>query len=161
MLKSASGSGSAAPEFDETARDSYRRFHRERIRYNDLDPLGHVTSISFVSLFESARIMFVRESGRPVDGPDFGWMLVNVDINYHSQLHFPCDIDIGTSLLKIGKSSVTTIQGMFDHMRCCATQRSVLVHVDRSTDRAAAISDDARAALTRAAGQSLLTGIDT
>ena len=160
MLDSAAGSTGIEPEFDDKARDSYRRFHRETIRYNDLDPLGHVTSISFVSLFESARIMFVRESGRPVDGQDFGWMLVNVDINYHGQLHFPCDIDIGTRLLKIGTSSVTTIQAMFDGTRCCATQRSVLVHVDRATDRAAAISTDARNALMQAASDPSHTGQD-
>ncbi len=158
MLKNAAGSTAIEPDFDIMARDNYHRFHREIIRYNDLDPLGHVTSISFVSMFESARILFIHESGSPVDGPDFGWMLVSVDIDYHNQLHFPCDIDIGTHLLKIGRSSVTTIQGMFDGTRCCATQRSVLVHVDRTTDRSSPISDEARSALMLAAGTPTHTG---
>ena len=45
---------------------AYRYWLEDTIRFNDLDPVGHVTSISFLVLFETARILFVAGGGAGV-----------------------------------------------------------------------------------------------
>ena len=66
--------GGEKPEegFDPASLESYAWVYKEKIRYNDLDPLGHVTSQSFVNFFETARVLFFLEAGHPVDDPDVG-----------------------------------------------------------------------------------------
>ena len=130
--------------FDPADPGSYAQVYRERVRYNDLDPLGHVTSQSFVNFFETARVLFFLEVGQPVDDPEFGWMIVRLDTNFLGQLHFPARIDVGTRLLRLGNSSVTTMQGLFFEGSCRATLKSVLVRVDRRKDRPAPIPEDMR-----------------
>lgn len=138
------GGEESAPGFDPANPESYAWVYREKIRYNDLDPLGHVTSQSFVNFFETARVLFFLDSGQRVDDPEFGWMLVRLDTSFLGQLHFPAEVDVGTRLLRLGNSSVTTMQGIFLNGSCRATLKSVLVHVDRSKDRSAPISEDMR-----------------
>lgn len=139
--------------FDPKGRDSYSWIYREKIRYNDLDPLGHVTSQSFVNFFETARVLFILEAGQRVDDPEFGLMLVRLDTSFHGQLHFPAEIDVGTRLIRLGNSSLTTMQGIFYDGTCRANLLSVLVHVDRKRDRSAAIPDDFRRRLLAVDGQ--------
>lgn len=138
--------------FNPTVLASYRRCQTLDLRYNDVDPLGHVTSISFLNCLETARVEFFADSGHPVDDPNVGWMLVKLDIDYLGQLHYPGSVTIGTRLLRVGRSSVTTIQGLFAGDRCCATLRSILVHVERGAERAAEIPADLRTALWQACG---------
>ena len=139
--------------FDPKSRDSYSWSYREKIRYNDLDPLGHVTSLSFVNFFETARVLFILEAGQRVDDPDFGLMLVRLDTSFHGQLHFPAEIDVGPRLLRLGNSSITTMQGIFYDGLCRANLLSVLVHVDRKRDCSAPIPDDFRRRLLTVDGQ--------
>jgi acyl-CoA thioester hydrolase len=141
-----------AASFDPTVRSNFRCFHSVDLRYNDVDSLGHVTSISFLNCLETARVRFVQEAGLAVDARPFGWMLVKLDIDYLGQLHFPGQVMIGTRLARVGRSSITTIQGLFDGERCCATLKTAIVHVDRLSDRAAEIPADLRARLWQVDG---------
>lgn len=141
-----------AAEFDPSVKSNFIRFHEMDLRYHDVDPLGHVTSISFLSCMETARVLFVQEAGLAVDARPFGWMLVNLNIDYLGQLHFPGRIAIGTRLARVGRSSIITVQGLFARENCCAILKSTIVHVDRSTDRAARIPPDLRARLWQTDG---------
>jgi acyl-CoA thioester hydrolase len=141
-----------AADFDPTVRSNFRCFHSVDLRYNDVDSLGHVTSISFLNCLETARVRFVHDAGLAVDARPFGWMLVKLDIDYLGQLHFPGRVTVGTRLARVGRSSIITIQGLFDGERCSATLKSTIVHVDRSIDRAAAIPADLRTRLWQVDG---------
>ena len=128
---------------------TYRYWREDTIRFNDLDPVGHVTSISFLVLFETARILFVRDAGQESGGGKVSWMLVGLNANYHGQLQFPGEVRIGTRVKRFGRTSFTTIQGMFDGDRCVATLETTMVLVDRSVERGTPLPDDLRENLTR------------
>lgn len=134
-------------EFDPRVRSNYRRIQGVDLRYADVDSLGHVTSLSFLACFETARVQFIHDAGRRVDDPEHGWMLVKLDSDFLGQLHFPGRVDVATRLSRLGRTSVTTMQGLFVGDSCCATLRSVLVHVDRALDRPADIPADLAARL--------------
>lgn len=64
---------------DLTSPSIYADWHEDRIRFRDLDPLGHVTSLAFLTYFETARVLFLARCGAPVEAPEMGWMLVRVE----------------------------------------------------------------------------------
>ena len=39
---------------------SWTYVHSDRVRFGDLDPMGHVNNVDFLRFFESARIAFHR-----------------------------------------------------------------------------------------------------
>lgn len=126
---------------------AYVHFCVQPLRYNDLDPLGHVTSLSVTGLFETPRVLYFAAAGHRVDDPRIGWMLVNLQVNFLGQVHFPASPRIGTRIEKIGRTSVITSQGLFVDDTCRATLLSTLVRVDRETDRPSEIPQDVRDAL--------------
>jgi len=133
---------------DLTAPSIYADWHEDRIRFRDLDPLGHVTSLAFLTYFESARVLFLARCGAPVEAPERGWMLVRVAADFLSQLHFPGEVRIGTRALRLGKASLTTGQGLFSGERCAASLVTTLVHVDRASNRSVAIPAPVRQRIT-------------
>jgi len=130
--------------FDPASPDSYVKWGEDIVRFRDLDTLGHVTSLSFLVMFETARVMFFRDSGVPVDDPDCGWMLVRVESDFLSQLHFPGTVRIGTRVHRLGNTSLTTAQGLFSGERCASVMYSTLVYVSRDGDRAVPIPEPVR-----------------
>lgn len=131
-----------ALEPDATDPEIYRNWREDGVRFNDLDPLWHLTSTAFMVMFETARILFVRTAGEACKVDPVGWMLVNANITYLSQVHFPSTVRIGTRVQRIGNSSLTTVQGMFNADRCAATLVTTLVLVDRDLDRATPLPED-------------------
>ena len=148
-------------EPDITCPSSYTYFFEQPLRYNDLDPLGHVTSLSILNLFETPRVLFLSAAGHKVDDPDFGWMLVNMQIDFRAQLLFPSVTRTGVRLARIGRSSVTTHQGLFSSETCHATLKSVLVLVDRATEAASEIPQDLRIRLESTNSREHQQGIRT
>jgi len=132
------------PPADFTSPDAYAHWHDLDLRFQDLDPLGHVTSLSFLDLFETARILFVRQAGQAVDASELGWMLVNLNIDYLAQMHFPGSVRVGTFLERAGRTSITTRHGLFQDQRCTAVLKSTLALVDRQADRATPLSENLR-----------------
>ena len=127
--------------------DGYSYWHDDVVRFNDLDPLWHLTSTAYMIMMENARIRFIREAEDTLDTPLAGWMVVNANVNYLSQVRYPDAVRIGTRVERIGRSSLRTQQAMFNGGVCAATLEATLVLINEGRDRAVPIPDDLRAAL--------------
>ena len=55
-------------------RQSYPHWRRDVIRFADLDPIGHVNNLVYISFFPSGRVILSRDLGRAVDDPAFAEM---------------------------------------------------------------------------------------
>lgn len=139
-----SAAAGGPPEPDLTDPSAYVERRREVVRYNDLDTLGHVTSLAFINFCESARVLFLRDAGQPIDDPVTGWMIVNLSMDFHAELRFPQVVETGTRVLRIGNTSITTGQALFADGRCAAVQRTTLVLVDRGSGRPQRVGDALR-----------------
>lgn len=134
-------------EHDLQARARYRHWVEERLRFADLDRLGHVNNVAYAVFCENARVDLMRELGyRPGEG-DTEWVLARITIDFKAPVHYPGTVSVGTRPLRNGRSSATFGQGLFAGEACVATALSVAVHVDGPTGRSRPIPDEVRAVL--------------
>lgn len=119
----------------------------ERLRFGDLDTQGHVNNVAFAELLESGRIYFFRDTFRPALDPHQGTVVARVAIDYLGELHWPGEVTIGTVVSRIGRSSISLKQGLFDGDRCAATCDSVIVVIDHQKRHSCAMPDRARAVM--------------
>lgn len=134
--------------FDLTDRAFYRHWTRDRVRFQDLDSLGHVNNVTFAVYAESGRIDWA-ETVWPgsVAGNDTCWVIARLEIDFRAQAYYPGEVEIGTRLLRIGTSSCTVGQGLFMGDTCFGTAESVLVWTDIRNGRSVPIPPEMRRAL--------------
>lgn len=148
MAPSARAPGRGDPRLARKA--AFAFWSREKIRFQDVDRLDHVNNVTFAVYAESGRVEFVAQVTPPAvlgDGPY--WVIAELVLRYREQTHYPGEIRIGTGVLRLGRSSVTLGQGLFEGDRCVATSEAVVVLVDPDSGRSMALPAAARAALER------------
>ena len=114
---------------------------RDTIRYADTDRQGHVNNAAFATFCESGRVAFLVDPTRPLAPPGTAFVIARLVLDFRAELNWPGHVDIGTRVLKVGRSSLTLAQGLFQNLRCAATAESVCVLMDESTRRATPLPD--------------------
>lgn len=127
-------------------RASFSHFVRENIRFSDTDMVGHVNNTAFAVYCEAGRVHFGRILPIGADS-SYGGVLARVEINMRAEAHFPGVVEIGTGVVRVGRTSYTLGQGLFVDGKCVATAQGVLVAIDTQTRRPAPLPEDIRAAL--------------
>jgi acyl-CoA thioester hydrolase len=122
----------------------------ERVRFNDLDALGHVNNNALGVFFEQGRIALLESAGGFRDADEWTVVLARSLIEYKAELLYPNTVRIGVCGLRLGTSSMTIGVGIFLGDRCVATQEAVCVIVDKKTHRPTPIPESLRAALAPA-----------
>jgi len=117
------------------------------IRFGDLDPQGHVNNTVFATFFETGRVAFLREPGNALSPPGTTSVLARLDINFLKELHWPGEVEIGTGIAEIGRSSFTFLQAIFHEGACAATARATMVMIDDATRKARPLPAEALAKL--------------
>ena len=97
-------------------------------RFQDMDINGHLNNVAFAALFESGRVLLNRQVSplaERVKGERT--MVAAVEINYLAEGNFPDPVQITTGIGRLGTSSWTIVQAMFQNGRCIATCDTVVV----------------------------------
>ncbi|WP_175443086.1 acyl-CoA thioesterase [Halofilum ochraceum] len=129
-------------------RSAFPHWTREKIRFQDIDRLGHVNNVAITIYAESGRVEFL-DAVMPTAltaGNASIWVIARLDVQFRAQSHYPGTVEIGTRVLRIGNSSITLGQGLFVGDRCIATTESVVVLVDPDTGRGMTLPDEVREA---------------
>ncbi|HEV2675906.1 MAG TPA: thioesterase family protein [Aliidongia sp.] len=140
-------------------RSSFTYWHEDVLRFGDLDRQNHVNNVAFASFCENGRVRFFDTVVRPLIGWDDLFVLVRIVIDYRHEVHYPGSIEVGTRLMKLGRSSVTFGQGLFNNGRCVATSEAVVVLMDVTTRKSRPFPDHAASTL-RALAESLPKAIE-
>ena len=118
-------------DFDLADPALYSHWVDENVRFSDTDQAGHVNNTAIAKYVESGRLHFdfdvLKGAAEGVDEP-FGRILANLNVNYLLESYFPGKLRIGTRLLRIGSSSLTTAHGLFRDGGCFATSTCVMVN---------------------------------
>lgn len=97
-------------------------------RFQDMDINGHLNNVAFAALFENARVQLNRNVRPWADLPaNERTMVAAVEINYLREGNYPDDIIVCCGIGRIGTSSWTIEQAMFQNGGCIATCDTVVV----------------------------------
>ena len=123
---------------------------KESVRYNDTDRQGHVNNAVFVTFLEAGRVFLLynpKERALTPEGTSF--VLANLVLNFRAEIFWPSEVRIGTTVSRIGNSSVTFSQALFVGDNCAATAQTVLVLMDDATRKSRSLPDQTRQELKK------------
>ncbi|MDH4438857.1 MAG: thioesterase family protein [Rhizobium sp.] len=119
----------------------------DKLRYGDTDKQGHVNNAVFATFLETGRVELIFDADDPLLGAGFSFVLAKLDINYLAEVLWPGTVEIGTRVVKVGRSSVTMQQAVFQNGVLCASAETVVVQFDQVTRKSHVFSDFQRAKL--------------
>ena len=128
-------------------RARYPHWTTVTLRFSDQDATGHVNNVAFAAYVEAGRVAFGWEHTRPLLAEGQDLFMANVSIAYRRQLRYPGSIEVGTGILRLGRSSITLGCGIFRDGELVADAESVVVLVDRAAGKSQPIPDALRALL--------------
>ena len=120
--------------------DQYPIKTHDKIRYGDTDRQGHVNNAVFVTMLQTGRVEILYNLENPLASPGCAFMIVSLTLNFHAEITWPGKVDIGTRIAKIGRSSITMEQGLFQQGKCVATASVVTAHIHAGEKRSEPIN---------------------
>lgn len=133
---------------DNDAAPGYAFWVTDTIRYGDTDRQGHVNNAVFSTFLESGRVAFLYGGAKPILAPGQAFVIARLELDFKAELNWPGNARIGTSVLKIGRSSFRLAQAIFQNGTCCASAQTVMVLMDEATRKSAPLTDAIIARLT-------------
>lgn len=123
-----------------------------RLRYSDTDRQGHVNNTVFVTMLEFGRVELFYDPAAPMAPPGTSFVIVRLELDYRREMHWPGEIEIGTRILSVGRSSFRMAQALFQDGQCTATSESVIVLMDDATRKSTPLPAEAVARLQACRG---------
>lgn len=121
----------------------------DKIRYADTDRQGHVNNAVFASFLETGRVEFLYNKERPVLSDRSSFVIVSLHLDFLKEIKWPGQIEIGTGILKIGNSSITIYQALFQNGICVAKAKTIIVQVDDLSGNATPLEEQAKGILNK------------
>lgn len=120
----------------------------DTVRYSDCDPQGHVNNVVFTTFMETGRCALLA-AGFGTDWQEAGSFIViaRLELDFVAEIFWPGHVEIGSSVTKLGNSSMHIEQAVFQEDRLVAKAKSVLVHLGVGK-RPAPLPDEVRKKLT-------------
>jgi acyl-CoA thioester hydrolase len=130
-----------------TAR-AYASWATETIRYRDTDRQGHVNNAVFATLLETGRVNILYSGDKPIVEPGSAFLIARLVLDFKMELNWPGEAHIGTRMQKVGRSSITLEQAIFQDSVCAATAETVIVLMEEATRKSRPLSQNAITHLT-------------
>ena len=115
----------------------------DKLRYADTDRQGHVNNSVFSTALETGRVELLHPPDAGIVEVGKSFVIARLELDFLGELTWPGQVAIGTSVESVGRTSITLAQGLFQHDRCVARARTVIVQVDDDTHRATPLSSAA------------------
>lgn len=120
----------------------------DKIRYGDTDRQGHVNNIHFSEFLETGRVEILYQPKHPLHKEQCSFVIVQNNLSLLNEIHWPGTVEVGSGVTKLGNSSITFYQQLFQNGVVVASAETVIVHVDNITRQSTPLSDHARAVLS-------------
>jgi acyl-CoA thioester hydrolase len=130
-----------ARHFDVTR---YRHWVEDRVRFSDLDALGHTNNNAIGQFFENARAILFMEVTPSWPYRDQIFVLAHIGIDYRHELHMPADLRIGTAVTGFGRTSMRMASALFHSQIGIAYAETVSVLIGETSRQPVAIPLDLR-----------------
>jgi acyl-CoA thioester hydrolase len=124
---------------------------QDKLRYGDTDRQGHVNNAVFSTFLETGRVELIYGHAAQLAEPGTAFVLARLELDFRAELLWPGEVEIGTRIASIGRSSVRLEQAIFQGERCVASGISVIVQMDEATRKARPFSEAVRQQLAQLA----------
>lgn len=115
--------------------NDFKHHTYDKVRYGDTDKQGHVNNAMFARFLESSRTEILYHPNRPLHNEETSFVIANMSIDFLSEIHWPGQVDLYANVLRIGKSSITFEQAIYQHGVLCGYSTCVIVHVSNETKK--------------------------
>lgn len=136
-----------AETFDPADMAGHAHWTREVVRYADTDRQGHVNNAVFAVFLESGRVSILYDPEAPLAPADASFVIARLELDFLSEMRWPNEVWIGTTVKRLGRSSMTLSQGIFVDGACAATARTVIVLMAEETRKSRPFPEKTRARL--------------
>lgn len=126
------------PDYEDFPLKSY-----DKIRYADTDRQGHVNNALFSTFLETGRTEFLYAK-EPLHAEDASFVIANQNIDLLSEIRWPGTVEIGTAVTRIGGSSLSIFQGIYQDGKLAAVADTVIVQMDERTRKSKALSAETK-----------------
>ena len=121
----------------------------DKVRYADTDRQGHVNNAAYATFLETGRVEFLYDPQSPLTAANASFVIANLTLNFISEANWPGRIDIGTGVTRVGNSSITLFQSLFQDGHCVATAESVVVQIDERSRQSRPLTAKAKTFLAQ------------
>lgn len=121
----------------------------DKIRYADTDRQGHVNNATFSTFLETGRVELLYNPEYPIHLPDTSFVIASLKLDFLNEIKWPGQVDIGTGVLKVGNSSFTLYQMLYQKNICVARAETVIVQVFNDKSGSAPLSQRSKEILER------------
>tara|TARA_R110001606_G_C15327261_1_gene645182 strand:+ start:1093 stop:1530 length:438 start_codon:yes stop_codon:yes gene_type:complete len=125
---------------------SYPILIDEKVRLSDTDRQGHVNNVSFSFFYEAGRAAIVLGDPALLE-PDCFFVIVTTTIDFLGELHYPGIVTVANGIDRIGNSSISVRQALFQDGRCASISNSVMAQVNIARSSAQPLAETARGLL--------------
>lgn len=123
-------------------RDGYRHLTEFRVRFADLDAMGHLNNLAILELLETGRVDYVVDLELGTHA-ELTYVLVRLECDFRAQAHYRDVLTCGTRIARLGGSSFVVEHDIWNEGgTTVATASSTLVTLGDDPTRAAPIPDD-------------------
>jgi acyl-CoA thioester hydrolase len=118
--------------------------HRERVRFRDLDPMGHVNNAVFLTYIESARVAFLQHFGAAATLEDMAIIVARIEIDFRAPVGFGEEVAISVRASRFGGKSFDLDYELRVGGTVVAQAKSVLVFYDYAKGEAVELPQEWR-----------------
>ncbi len=117
-------------------------------RFSETDVLGHINNTALPIWFEAARTPFFKFFTPDLNPKDWKLIVAKIDVEFRGELFYGQEVEIQSSIAKIGNSSFVIRQDVYQHQELCAVGHATMVRFDFANKKAVPLNEQERAALT-------------
>lgn len=113
----------------------------DKLRYADTDRQGHINNAVFATMLETGRAELLYAPGDAMFDSGCAFVIASLRLDFLGEIRWPGRVEIGTRVSRIGNSSFTLEQALFQDERCAATGEAVIVQMNEATRRSQRLAD--------------------
>lgn len=134
---------SQKPTFD-FKKEDFKHHTYDKVRYGDTDRQGHINNAMFVRYFETSRTEILYNPEHPLHEDNTSFVIANMNIEFLHEIHWPGVVDLYTNVIRLGNSSITFEQVIYQGDMLCSYSTCVIVHVSNETKTSTPLTNKAR-----------------
>lgn len=111
---------------------------------SDIDSFQHVNYRVVHRWFEEGRLPIYKLFVPDLNLERLRLVMVRLEVDYLAEMFLGAEVEIRTSISKIGNTSFHITQEAYQNVKCCARGIVVLVHFDRETKESLPLTPEFR-----------------